>query len=109
MNFWKYGWYCRCTLRENLNKYINYSTRLPSAYKTILRLSTYLSTAGGGGVGSGSVLGGSGSLGISGSFIFRGCFSIGFLVFLETQVLLLVGGGDFGAVGRGIGSGLGGG
>ena len=59
-------------------------------------------------MGSGSILGGSGSFGMSASFIFLG-LSVGFLVFLVTHARLLVGGGDLGAVGKGMGSGLGGG
>ena len=58
--------------------------------------------------GADSTFGGSGSFGISGSFIFR-ALSTGFLVFLLIQDRLLVGGGVLGAVGRGTGSGLGGG
>ena len=69
---------------------------------------SYLSSAGGGVGGADSTIGGSGSFGISGSFILR-ALSTAFLVFLLIQDRLLVGGGVFGAVGRGTGSGLGGG
>ena len=69
---------------------------------------SYLSSAGGGVGGTGSPFGGSGSFGKSGSFIFR-VRSNCFLVFLFIHPRRLVGGGVFGAVGKGTGSGLGGG